>query len=103
MTNDTHFLDWTEREELAERMVPLIGTLYREHNVIVTIYGKPLHHRTPVYLVKAHKYARKFDGQTAINMAESTAVLRRLTEIDLIPARIDVAKLVSSARSSKLE
>ena len=94
MTTDPHFLDWTQREKLAERMVPLIGTLYREHNIIVTIYGKPLHHRTPVSLIKAHKYARKFDGKTAINMAESTAVLRRLTDLHLPPARIDVAKLV---------
>ncbi|MEC8193572.1 MAG: glyceraldehyde-3-phosphate dehydrogenase [Myxococcota bacterium] len=103
MTTDPHFLDWTQREKLAERMVPLIGTLYREHNIIVTIYGKPLHHRTPVSLIKAHKYARKFDGKTAINMAESTAVLQRLTELHLPPARIDVAKLVRSARASNLD
>ncbi len=102
MTTDSHFLDWTKREEHAERMVALIGMLYRERSVITTIYGKPLHHKTPIQIIKAHKYARKFDGKTAINMAESEAVLRRMTELQLGPARIDVGKLVSMARSSPL-
>jgi len=100
MTTDSHFLDWTKREEHAERMVPLIGQLYRERSVITTIYGKPLQHQPPIQIIKAHKYARKFDGQTAINMAESEAVLRRMTALDLAPARIDVGKLVSAARQA---
>lgn len=103
MTTDSHFLDWTKREEHAERMVSLIGTLYRERSVITTIYGKPLHHKNPIQIIKAHKYARKFDGETAINMAESEAVLQRMTELNLSPARIDVGKLVSAARDSDLD
>jgi len=102
MTSDSHFLDWTKREEHAERMVALIGMLYRERSVITTIYGKPLHHKNPIQIIKAHKYARKFDGETAINMAESEVVLQRMTELQLGPARIDVGKLVSTARSSPL-
>ena len=74
MTTDSHFLDWTKREEHAERMVPLIGTLYRERSVITTIYGKPLQHKTPIQIIKAHKYARKFDGETEVNMAESVSI-----------------------------
>ena len=98
MTSDTHFLDWTLREEHAERMVPLIGKLYREHSVITTIYGKPLQNRNPVHLIKAHKYARKFDGLQAVNMAESEAVIQRMVDLNLAPARVDVGKLVSAAR-----
>jgi glyceraldehyde 3-phosphate dehydrogenase len=100
MVADTHFLDWAEREEYAERMVPLIGTLYRENSVITTVYGKPLPKKNPVALIKAHKYAQKFDGNQAINMAESAAVLARLVELKLGPARIDVGKLVSQARDA---
>ena len=103
MTTDSHFLDWTKREEHAERMVSLIGMLYRERSVITTIYGKPLHHKNPIQIIKAHKYARKFDGETAINMAESEAVLQRMTELNLRPARVDVGKLVSAARNSDLD
>lgn len=100
MTSDTHFLDWTQREEHAERMVPLIGKLYREHSVITTIYGKPLQNKNPVHLIKAHKYARKFDGMQAVNMAESEAVLQRMVELNMAPARVDVGKLVSAAREA---
>ena len=100
MTSDTHFLDWTQREEHAERMVPLVGKLYREHGVITTIYGKPLQNRNPVHLIKAHKYARKFDGVQAVNMAESEAVLQRMVELNMAPARVDVGKLVSAARDA---
>ena len=100
MTTDSHFLDWTKREEHAERMVPLIGRLYRERSVLTTIYGKPLHHKTPIQIIKAHKYARKFDGETAVNMAESEAVLRCMAEMNLAPARVDVGKLVSAARAA---
>lgn len=103
MSNDSHFLDWTKREEHAERMVPLIGKLYRERSVITTIYGKPLQHKTPIQLIKAHKYARKFDGEVAVNMAEAEAVLKRMTELNLAPARVDVGKLVSAARESEHE
>jgi glyceraldehyde 3-phosphate dehydrogenase len=100
MVADTHFLDWTKREEHAERMIPLIGTLYRENSVITTVYGKPLPKKGPTELIKAHKYAQKFDGAQAVNMAESETVLRRLVELQLAPARIDVGKLVSHAREA---
>ena len=100
MAADSHFLDWTQREEHAERMVPLIGKLYREHGVIATIYGRPLQNKDPIHIIKAHKYARKFDGEHAVNMAESEAVLKRMTELDLAPARVDVGKLVSAAREA---
>lgn len=100
MVNDTHFLDWAQREEHAERMVALIGKLYREHSVITTVYGKPLPNKNPIHLIKAHKYARKFDGAQAINMAESEAVLQRMVELNLAPARVDVGKLVSAARDA---
>ena len=100
MGNDSHFLDWTGREEHAERMIPLIGKLYREHSVLTTIYGKPLQKKNPIEIIKAHKYAQKFDGNQAVNMAESEAVLRRMVELNLGPARVDVGKLVSQAREA---
>ncbi|MFT5063392.1 MAG: glyceraldehyde 3-phosphate dehydrogenase, partial [Gammaproteobacteria bacterium] len=29
--------DWQERQELAERMLPLIGKLYRDQGVVIRI------------------------------------------------------------------
>jgi len=36
------FLDWKQREALAEGMIPLIGKLYREFNVSCYMYGKSM-------------------------------------------------------------
>ena len=38
--HDQYFTDWSEREAIAESMLPLIGKLYRDHGVITSVYGK---------------------------------------------------------------
>ena len=37
---DNCFSDWTDRETTAEAMIPLIGRLYRQNNVVTSIYGR---------------------------------------------------------------
>jgi len=100
MQDETHFKDWTQREEIAERMIPLVGKLYREHGVITTVYGKPLVHCDPTAIIKAHKYARKFDGEDALNMVEAEQVIDLMTTLGLAPARVDIGKLVSRLRDT---
>ena len=34
--------EWIDREALAEAMIPLIGQLYRNNNVVSSIYGRSL-------------------------------------------------------------
>lgn len=46
--------DWIERETLAESMIPLIGQLYRNNNVITSIYGRSLINRSVIAILKAH-------------------------------------------------
>ena len=55
------FGDWKWREALAELMVPLIGSLYRD-GVNVMIYGKSLVNQSPVAIMKAHRFARQSDN-----------------------------------------
>ena len=50
------FGDWKWREGLAELMVPLIGSLYRE-GINILIYGKSLVNESPVGIMKAHRFA----------------------------------------------
>ena len=33
---DDYFKDWKQREALAESMIPMIGNLYREKNVVIS-------------------------------------------------------------------
>ncbi|KCY58358.1 glyceraldehyde-3-phosphate dehydrogenase domain protein, partial [Acinetobacter baumannii 1288284] len=37
---------WKNREEIAERMIALIGQLYREKNIVVSVYGRSLINRS---------------------------------------------------------
>ena len=59
---DSYLRDWTHREELAEKILPLTGALYREHGVVTTIYGVSLVHKNPIEIIKAHRYMRKSNG-----------------------------------------
>ena len=43
-TASTQTPEWNTQQKLAEKMVPLLGTLYREHNVVTSIYGLSLIH-----------------------------------------------------------
>ena len=33
---------WLERQDYAERMQPLIGSLYRNRGIEICVYGRPL-------------------------------------------------------------
>ena len=49
---DEYLADWTRREENAEAMVPMVGRLFREHGVIVKIFGIYLVNKDPVEILK---------------------------------------------------
>jgi glyceraldehyde 3-phosphate dehydrogenase len=86
--------DWIAREELAERMIPLIGGLYRDHGVVTSIHGRRLINRSPVELLKAHRFARQA-GDVELAVDDTMRVLEALREIAPGAASIDVARLVA--------
>ena len=47
--------DWQVEEELAERMIPLIGKLYRRQNVIVTLFGDAIVNKSPNDILRMHE------------------------------------------------
>lgn len=86
--------EWIAREEQAERMIPLIGSLYRRHGVVTSIHGRRLINRSAVELLKAHRFARQA-GDVELDLDDTMRVLEALAEIGPGPASIDVARLVS--------
>ena len=91
--------EWIAREELAERMIPLIGGLYRDHGVVTSIHGRRLINRSAIALVKAHRFARQA-GDEELPLADTMRMLEGLREIGPGPASIDVARLVARHRDS---
>ncbi|QBR73376.1 glyceraldehyde-3-phosphate dehydrogenase [Microbacterium sediminis] len=85
---------WVAREELAERMIPLIGRLYREHGIVPSIHGRRLINSSPIDILKAHRFAR-LTSDEVLNPAKTLAVLETLESLSLGSASIDIARLVS--------
>ena len=48
MSQEQVFSDWKEREALAEAMIPLIGKVYRENNVEVSVFGRSVVNRSVI-------------------------------------------------------
>jgi glyceraldehyde 3-phosphate dehydrogenase len=96
---DARRTEWIAREELAERMIPLVGGLYRDHGVVTSIHGRRLINRSAIELLKAHRFARQA-GDDELSLADSMRVLEALGELRPGPASIDVARLVARYRES---
>ena len=86
--------NWTDREATAEAMIPLIGRLYREHNVVTSIYGRGLVNRSVISLLKSHRFARQIDDNE-LSVHDTFPVIKALLDLDLGPASIDLARLTN--------
>lgn len=90
--SETYLAEWQKREDLAERMLPLIGALYRRHGIVVLIHGVSLVQATPLEIIKAHRFARRLDGNE-LPLEDTFTALEAMTAMDLAPAKVDVGKL----------
>lgn len=88
-----YFRDWKEREAIAEMMIPLIGTLYREHEVICTVFDRTLVHQSAIDILRVHRFARQIINRE-IWVKDTFPILQAISEMDLAPAKVDLAKLV---------
>jgi len=85
--------DWIERETLAESMIPLIGQLYRNNNVITSIYGRGLINRSVIAILKAHRSARHRVGNDDLQVRDTYPVIEAMSKLDLGAASVDLGKL----------
>ncbi|GFE56668.1 glyceraldehyde-3-phosphate dehydrogenase [Geobacter sp. AOG1] len=96
---ETHLKEWQQQEELAERMLPMIGHLYRDNNIVTTVYGRSLVHNTVIDILKAHRFARLvLDGELTVR--ETFPLLEAISTLNLAPARIDLGKLTTLYQTS---
>ena len=87
------FSDWKEREALAEKMIPLIGRLYRKNNVSLYMYGKRMINQRVTSLMKAHRFVRQVEANE-LSLFETFPFVKAISELNLGPAHIDVGKIV---------
>ena len=83
---------WMSREALAEAMIPVIGRLYRENNVLISIHGRSLINNSTMSILKAHRFARRISKDELLP-EETSPVLNALAKLQLGSAMIDIARL----------
>ncbi|WP_206485735.1 glyceraldehyde-3-phosphate dehydrogenase [Thalassotalea sp. G2M2-11] len=83
---------WQERQTFAENMQPIIGQLFRNKGIEVSIYGRPLVNASAIDIIKAHKSVALHE-ESKLRLRESFPFIEALSKMDLAPARIDVGKL----------
>ena len=88
---------WIHREALAEAMIPLIGRLYRENDVVTSVHGRGLVNQSVIGLLKAHRFARHIDD-VELPLEETLPLLQTLSTLRLGTASIDLARLAMAYR-----
>ncbi|MFT7261828.1 MAG: glyceraldehyde 3-phosphate dehydrogenase, partial [Glaciecola sp.] len=83
---------WQERQEFAEKMLPIIGSLYRNHCIEITVYGRTLLNASAIDVIKAHRTVRRHEGDK-LRLRESWPVLEAVSKMQLAPVEIDIGKL----------
>ncbi|WP_104201517.1 glyceraldehyde-3-phosphate dehydrogenase [Cryobacterium sp. Y29] len=83
---------WMGREAFAEAMIPVIGRLYRENNVLISIHGRSLINNSTMDILKAHRFSRRV-GKNELLLEETFPLLNTLAKLQLGSAAIDIASL----------
>ena len=96
-----HGDDWMMREELAERMIPLIGSLKREHDVVTSLHGHRLLGLSATGLVEVHERVAQL-GHETLPLDDTLAVLEAIHTLAPGASSLDVARLVEGHASSEL-
>jgi glyceraldehyde 3-phosphate dehydrogenase len=83
---------WKNREEIAEQMIALVGKLYREKNIVVSVFGRSLVNRSVIQILKAHRFTRMMDVE--LSVVHTFPILEALAKVENIgTAEIDLGKL----------
>ncbi|MBE0463310.1 MAG: glyceraldehyde-3-phosphate dehydrogenase [Halomonadaceae bacterium] len=86
------FEQWQNNQALAEQMIPLVGRLYRQHNVVATMFGRSLINQSVIRILKDHRFVRKIEG-TELSVEDTFPIVEAMSALNLGPAHVDVGKL----------
>ena len=90
---------WTDRQAVAEQLIPLIGGLYRDNGVVTAIHGRRLINSSPLQIVKAHRYSRHVDGQE-LDINRTLELVQAIVALNPGPASINVAGILAEQADS---
>ena len=100
MSQDVHEVslnNWKAREETAESMIPVIGSLYRKNNVVLSVYGRAIINGSVIEILKAHRFVRQVESE-GLSVLDTFPVLNVLAELNLSACHIDIGKMAVKFR-----
>ncbi|MGE4266283.1 MAG: glyceraldehyde-3-phosphate dehydrogenase [Deferribacterales bacterium] len=89
---DAYMKDWTEREEIATEMVPVITKLYKQKGVVIRLFGQSLVRKNPIQVMKGHRFARLILDKE-LSVRDTEPFLDAVASLETSPATIDIGKL----------
>jgi len=97
--SEGHFGRWKNREAIAETLIPVIGKLYRERNIIVQVYGRNLVNRSVIQILKLHRRVRMIAGELSVVDTEPM-ILALAAMNDVGSCQVDVGKIAIDYKNS---
>ena len=91
--------DWSAKIAVAEELVPLIGRLYRDNGIVLSVHGRSLLNLSPIDIVRIHRFARHVDGHS-LDIEFTANLIRSTIALNPGTASIDVARMSSVFRAS---
>lgn len=91
-----HFGRWKNREAIAESMIPQIGHLHRENNVIITVFGRALVNRSVIQILKYHRRVRMIAGD--LSVVDTYPILEMVKDLGLGACQVDIGKIAIDFR-----
>ena len=92
--------EWIDREALAEAMIPLIGQLYRNNNVVTSIFGRGLINRSVISTLKAHRFARhRLANDAELSVHDTFPIIKAMSELKLGAASVDLGKMAAKFKA----
>ncbi|HNP03106.1 MAG TPA: glyceraldehyde-3-phosphate dehydrogenase, partial [Agitococcus sp.] len=96
---EDHFARWKNREAIAESLIPVIGKLYRERNVIVQVFSRTLVNRSVIQMLKVHRRVRMIAGElSVVDTAPFIEALAAMT--DVAACKVDLGKIAIDYKNS---
>jgi len=92
--NDTCLNEWIIKEEQAEAMIAIIGKLYRQNNVVLSIFGQGLINRSALDILRIHRSARHRLNDMELNPQDTLNILQTMAELDLGASSVDLGKMI---------
>ena len=90
---------WLSKMATAELTIPLIGRLYRERNVVTSVFGRKLVNTSALEVVKAHRWARRI-AEEELPVADSLQALEIADELDVQNTSLDLGAIAAAAAES---